>query len=181
MLPKAAKEPSQYVFCPFDGSTLAPAPSGGDQGFPTCGRCGFVDYANPKPCVALLVEREGGLLLVRRGVEPRLGFWDIPGGFIDRRESAEEAAARELLEETGLRAAKLRFLMSLPDIYGPRETPTLNLCFHVVPASWPPRPASDAAEARVFDRRELPIEFAFPHQKTLVQAWLDGTLESASG
>ena len=73
----------------------------------TCDRCGWRWYANPKPAAAVLLERDGPsgeveLLLLRRAVEPGLGAWDLPAGYLDPGESFEIAARRETAEETGL-------------------------------------------------------------------------------
>ena len=163
---------SRFRFCPYDGTHLVWR-GGEDSGnLPTCPECGFVDYNNPKPCVAVLIERDGRLLLVRRGVEPAKGMWDIPGGFIDYDESAEEAARREILEETGLRLANLRYRASVADVYGPRNPPTLNLCFAADVAGGGPRPQSDVVELGWFGPDALPEHLAFRHQKELLSIWL---------
>jgi 8-oxo-dGTP diphosphatase len=70
---------------------------------PVCDQCGFIYFADPKVTVALLIERAGRVLLGRRAVDPGRGLWCLPGGFVDYGERVREAAAREALEETGLR------------------------------------------------------------------------------
>ena len=72
-----------------------------------CDRCGWRWYANPKPAAAVLLERtadgsEPHVLLLRRAVEPGLGGWDLPAGYLDPHESFEQAARREAREESGL-------------------------------------------------------------------------------
>jgi len=163
---------AQYTFCPRDGTKLTVTPYQGLRKLPTCSRCGFVDYGNPKPCLAVLVEKDGRLLLGRRGVEPAKGKWDILGGFIEPGETAEAAVAREVLEETGLNVTAIRYLGSEPDIYGDHDVPTLNLCFSAAPDGESARPASDVAELKWFDRSELPVAMAFVHQDKVVKAWL---------
>ncbi len=71
-------QPLLYRHCPYDGDRL-----GLHDGRAACGRCGFIDYHNPKPAVAILITLDGQLLLARRGIEPAKGMWDIPGGFIE--------------------------------------------------------------------------------------------------
>ena len=72
-----------------------------------CDRCGWRWYLNPKPAAAVLLERDGGgsdpaILLLRRAVEPGLGAWDLPAGYLDPGESFEAAAIRETREEAGI-------------------------------------------------------------------------------
>lgn len=162
-----------YAFCPYDGTPLTVRSDRHGAELPTCSQCGFIDYGNPKPCVAVLIEREGRVLLARRGVEPKKDFWDIPGGFIEAGETAEEAVARELLEETALRVKIVRYLMSISDRYGPRGVVTLNLCFTVETENWPPTAADDVTELRLFSPDELPSELAFDHQRVVLNVWIE--------
>lgn len=67
-----------------------------------CKHCGNTTYVNPIPVSVALVPIDGGLLAVRRNIEPRKGLLALPGGFIDLGESWQQAAAREVQEETGL-------------------------------------------------------------------------------
>lgn len=159
-----------FVFCPYDGQPLAPHVEEG-VARPRCPACGFVDYGNPKPCVAVLVVQDGKLLLGKRGAEPARGMWDILGGFIDAGESAEDAVRREIAEETGLQVTITRYLGSFPDTYGPRGVPTLNMCYVTVPDGGTPGAASDVAELHWLAPGELPGTWAFPHQEKIIAAW----------
>ena len=67
-----------------------------------CTACGREVYANAKPTAGVLLVREGRVLLVRRGAEPGMGRWDIPGGFLEENETPEDGAVREIREELGL-------------------------------------------------------------------------------
>ena len=83
-----------------------------------CSACGFVYYFNSSAAVVALIENEKGELLVaRRAHEPAKGTLDLPGGFIDMHETAEEAVCREVLEETGLTVTSTGYLFSIPNIY----------------------------------------------------------------
>lgn len=73
----------------------------------TCERCGWRWYSNPKPTAAVLLERDAdgpdpSILLLRRAVEPGIGAWDLPAGYLDPGESFEDAARRETREEAGI-------------------------------------------------------------------------------
>ena len=69
---------------------------------PRCSDCGVAVFEDPKLAAVTLVAFDGKLALVRRGVEPHLGRWSFPSGYVDRGERVEDAAVRETLEETGL-------------------------------------------------------------------------------
>ena len=69
---------------------------------PRCPECGRVIYYDPKLAATVVVERDDRVLMVRRAIQPGIGLWSLPGGYVDRGEVVEVAAAREVLEETGL-------------------------------------------------------------------------------
>ena len=101
-----------------------------------CQSCGFTYYHNPSAAVALLVrDRCGRLLVATRGKEPAKGTLDLPGGFVDKGETGEEAAQRELYEESGLRLPTEQFVyaFSLPNsyLYSGFLVPTLDLFYTV--------------------------------------------------
>ena len=75
-----------------------------------CIQCNTIHYENPKPSAALICPRNGEILLVKRAEEPGKDLWGLPGGFIERGESPETAAARELKEETRLNGKVIAFL-----------------------------------------------------------------------
>lgn len=64
-----------------------------------CAACGEIHYQNPRIVVGCVPEYEGKILLCRRAIEPRRGFWTLPAGFMENNESLQEAAARESQEE----------------------------------------------------------------------------------
>jgi ADP-ribose pyrophosphatase YjhB (NUDIX family)/predicted GNAT family N-acyltransferase len=76
--------------------------SAGDRERPTCPACDFVFYFNPVVGAGALVETDGRVVLVRRGVAPKTGYWSLPSGYVEADELAEAAAVREMQEETGL-------------------------------------------------------------------------------
>jgi ADP-ribose pyrophosphatase YjhB (NUDIX family) len=66
-----------------------------------CDNCGEIHYQNPKLVVGTIPEHEGRVLLCRRAIEPRYGYWTLPAGFMENDETAAQAALRETLEEAG--------------------------------------------------------------------------------
>jgi len=83
-----------------------------------CETCGFDLYLNPAAAVAALIaDDQGRLLVVIRAEEPRKGTWDLPGGFADPNESAEEAVRREVREELGLDVTSAQYVCSYPNTY----------------------------------------------------------------
>jgi 8-oxo-dGTP diphosphatase len=140
------------------------------------GRCRSVYYANSAPCVSGLVEdAEGRLLLARRAVEPYLGLWDPPGGFLEEGEHPVEGLRRELLEETGLEAEIGSFVGAWMDVYGEADeaAATLNLYWSATVADGDPQAADDVAELRWFAADALPAggELAFTTVKHALAAW----------
>src|SRR5215471_17819244 len=95
--------PVSYQFCPVCGGALVGRVV--KPGEPTrlvCGSCGFVFYQDPKLAAGAIVALDGRIVLARRAIEPALGKWVFPGGFVDRGETVEEAAVRETCEEVNV-------------------------------------------------------------------------------
>lgn len=70
-----------------------------------CPECNYIYFTDPKVGVGVLLIEDGQALLVRRAVEPQKGLWSIPAGYVDRGEDPQQAAVREVAEETGLEIA----------------------------------------------------------------------------
>ena len=97
-----------------------------------CEDCGFVYYFNScGATVALILNSNNELLVATRAHEPAIGTLDLPGGFIDMYETAEEAVIREVKEETGLDVTETTYLFSIPNIYmySGFEVHTIDLFF----------------------------------------------------
>ncbi|MFN8535403.1 MAG: NUDIX hydrolase [Dehalococcoidia bacterium] len=88
-------------YCPVCGGALGERVVEGKR-HPACLNCGRIHYRNQAPVAVCIVEYQGGVVLVQRANEPGLGQWALPGGFVDWDEDVEDAARREVLEETGL-------------------------------------------------------------------------------
>ena len=127
------------------------------------------NYNNPASTVDLIVPYNGGIVLIKRKHEPFKGQWALPGGFLENgNETLEEAAARELFEETSLQTnpSELRLVGVYSD---PKRDPRGHVIAHVYEVrrySGKLKASDDAADARVF--KELPENLAFDHGKILV-------------
>ncbi len=133
---------------------------------------GHILYVNPKLVVNVVVERRGRLLLMRRAIEPRYGAWTMPGGFLEIDESVDECAARECLEETGVK-------VSIVDIVGVYSKPTpegpgiVSIVFRGR-ASGRPSPGREALEVRWFRPEEIPWEeLAYDTTRWALRDWLE--------
>lgn len=74
-------------------------PEGDNRARNVCDTCGFIDYVNPRIVAGAIVQHEDQILMCRRAIEPRKGFWTLPAGYMEQHETAEEAARREAREE----------------------------------------------------------------------------------
>nr|WP_311521451.1 NUDIX domain-containing protein [uncultured Porphyromonas sp.] len=138
-----------------------------------CGGCGFTYYFNPSAaCTCFITDKLNRVLVAVRGADPAKGTYDLPGGFIDPYETAEEGMAREIKEETrisalsGLRGGivdPLRYLFSLPNIYlySGFEVHTVDMVFHMAVESLDPYigvGGDDVAELKAIPFSELDPE-----------------------
>lgn len=119
----------QFKYCPKCGS---------DQFFEHnikskhCNSCNFTYYFNPSSStVAVIINNKKEILIATRANNPAKGTYDLPGGFVDMGESAEEAVMREVKEETGMIVLTTEYLFSLPNtyIYSDFEVQTTDLFF----------------------------------------------------
>lgn len=139
-----------------------------------CPACGLVVYAKSAPTAsALVLDARGRVLLGRRAIEPYLGCWDTPGGFLDEGEDALDALRRELREETGLDVEPLDFFAVTTDRYGENGHFTLNLYWTARAVAGELIPADDVAELRWFAPDELPPreQIAFANVHDVLTSW----------
>ena len=153
-----------WKLCPRCGDGLEPL----EAGHLHCPGCGSNYWANSSPAVQGLLERDGRVLLGRRKIEPRLGHWDLPGGFLEEGEEALDGLRREFLEETGLAVEAVEWLGACVDPY---DGPYVIGLTWLVRGEGEPRAADDVAELRWFGPDELPDEMAFASQYAVLRAW----------
>jgi NAD+ diphosphatase len=142
----AAPPSALFKHCPSCAATRV---NEGDAVRFVCDTCGFVYYYNVAVSSAVLIlDPEGSALFIRRAREPGKHKLALPGGFIDRGETAEVAAMREVSEEAGVKLAGVQFMASFPNLYGYRgvEYPVVDLFFTAGVSSREGRPLDDVTE-----------------------------------
>lgn len=148
-------------------------PEGDDRLRRVCDTCGFIDYVNPKVVVGSVAVQTGRVLLCRRAIEPRRGYWTLPAGFLEERETLEEGALREAREEA---CAELQ-LEGILAVYSiPRISQVQVMYRASLAGSFSPGPES--LEVALFDWAEIPwTDLAFPSVVWALQhyqQWLAG-------
>jgi 8-oxo-dGTP diphosphatase len=135
---------------------------------PVCPGCGTVTYLDPKLAVAVLIERDGRILLGRRGEGTREpGKWSFPAGFVERGEQVEAAAVREVFEEVGLTVA----LGELIGLFSTADEVVVLAVFAATRVVGEPRPADDLTAVGWFAPDDLP-ELAFAHDRSIIAEWM---------
>ena len=123
-----------------------------------CDRCGFIAYENPKIVVGAVVRREERILLCRRAIEPRKGYWTLPAGYLELNETPEEGACREAMEEA---CAKIR-LSGLLSVYSVARISQVQLIYRALLES-DVAAGPESLEVALFEFDAIPWdEIAFP-------------------
>lgn len=146
-------------FCSDCGASVAiRVPPGDSLPRHVCVSCGTVHYQNPKIVVGAIPEWEDRILLCRRAIEPRLGYWTLPAGFMENAESTAEAAARETLEEAQARieVGSLFTLISVPHIN------QVHIVYRARLLDLQFGPGEESLEVGLFEEKDIPWdEIAF--------------------
>ena len=150
----------RYRFCPRCGGGLTPRIlKSNEPERLVCGKCSFIFYQDPKVVAGTICTLDGGVVLLRRGIEPAMGKWVFPGGYVDRGESATEAAARETLEESRLEVAP----RSLLGVYSYPKSPNIIIVYVADVVGGTLAAGDESTEAGTFPLSRIPWEdLAFP-------------------
>ena len=146
-------------FCSTCGAAVAlRIPDDDSRPRHVCTACGTVHYQNPNMVIGSLPEWKDKILLCRRAIEPRLGLWTLPGGFMENGESTTQAAIRETLEEANAR-------IEIGELYSMYSLPYINqvhLLFRARLLDLDFSPGIESLEVRLFGEAEIPWdEIAF--------------------
>ncbi|MEN8107387.1 MAG: NUDIX hydrolase [Pseudomonadota bacterium] len=155
------------IYCSSCGARVVEKiPSGDDRLRFVCETCTTIHYQNPKIVAGCIPEWNGRLLLCRRAIEPRHGLWTLPAGFMENRESIEEAAVRETWEEARAQVEDMA-------LYGVFSIPYISQVYMMFRArlrSEEFAPGPESLEVRLFKEDEIPWdELAFPVVKLTLQ------------
>ncbi len=133
-------------------------PDGDNVTRAVCRRCGYVDYRNPKIVVGSVVRAAGGILMCRRAIEPRSGFWTLPAGYLEQHETPEDGARREAWEEATADIA----IESLLAVYAIPRLSQVQLIYRAT-LSGDYAAGPESREVTVFPWEEIPWDdIAFP-------------------
>lgn len=133
---------------------------------PTCPSCGFVVFLDPKVAVVVLVTMNNQLVLIKRGTVPHIGEWSFPGGYVDRGEPVENAARREVREETGLDVE----LTGLVGLYSAAGDPVILAVYSGHAVGGTMESGFDTQDVSLFDLAELP-KLAFRRDERILEDW----------
>ena len=167
-----------YKYCPQCGGELEERLlKPGEPPRLVCRACGFVFYIDPKLAVIGLVPLNGGLVMVRRAIDPGYGLWVVPGGFVDLGETLEQAVVRETLEETGLKVEVVRLL----NIYSYEQSRVVVVAYITRHLAGEPVAGDETLETRVFGPGEIPwSKIPFNSTRDALQDYLELLKKSGS-
>jgi ADP-ribose pyrophosphatase YjhB (NUDIX family) len=144
-----------------------------------CTACGFIFYLDPKVAVGTIIRAaSGGLVLVRRAIEPGYGQWVFPGGYVDRGEALTDAARREAREECGLDVR----LDGLVNIYSYTGRAPIIVVYAATAIGGVLAPDDECLETAEFDAKDIPWDhLAFRSTSDGLRDYLAGLLHPVSG
>ena len=158
-------------YCPDCGSSKLEfkVPAGDNLKRHICSDCGAIHYTNPNMVVGALCVRDNKILMAKRNIHPRKGYWTLPAGVMENAETVKVGALRETFEETGSEAkVKMPYTMfSLPHINQIHFFYLADLLDENF------GPTSESIEVKLFDESEIPWdELAFPTVKRTLEYYI---------
>ncbi len=143
---------------PF-GSFVRAVPEGDNQARLVCAACGYVQYDNPKVVVGAVCSWEDRILLCRRAINPRRGFWTLPAGYLELQETTADGALREAWEEARARID----IEGVLAVYSITRLSQVQVIYRARLVSPDVSAGPESAEVRLFRWDEIPWnEIAFP-------------------
>ncbi len=130
---------------------------------PFCVRCNTPVFLDPKVAVVVLIVKDGKLVLVRRDIQPFMGHWAFPSGYVDRSARVEDEAVREVKEETGLDVN----LKSLLGVYSEHGNPVVLVAYTAEIVGGSLQALDEVQEVSMFPLNQLP-PLPFPHDGQII-------------
>ncbi|MCH8054768.1 MAG: NUDIX hydrolase [Deltaproteobacteria bacterium] len=170
--------PVEYRFCPCCGGELERRKiKANEPARLVCQKCSFIFYIDPKVVAGTIFSIDDHVVLLRRGVEPAIGKWVFPGGYVDRGESVRDAAIRETKEESNLDVR----LRSLINVYSYPHSPNVIVVYAAEIVGGELSAADESLEAQTFGASQIPWEeLAFPSTKDALRDYVNLYLHSKS-
>src|SRR5262249_40144672 len=150
----------EYSFCPkCGGSLMSRHLKISEPARLVCEQCQFVFFLDPKVAACTIIHQPGGIVLLKRAIEPGYGKWVFPGGYVDRGETVAAAAVREAKEEVNLEVR----LLSLLGVYSYPHSPVIIIVYLAESVGGLLKAADEALDVRLFAPETIPWEeLAFP-------------------
>lgn len=144
---------------PTFGPRVPTVPAGEDRERLTCPDCGFIHYDNPKIVVGAVARWQGRILLCRRDIQPRKGFWTLPAGYLELNETVEAGVQREAWEEARARLA----LDGVLAVFNIPRLSQVQIIYRARLLTTEVSPGPESQEVRLFAWDDVPwSEIAFP-------------------
>jgi len=135
-----------------------------------CARCGAIHYLNPRLVVGCVPELDGRILLCRRAIEPRRGYWTVPAGFMENNETLQQAAARESLEEA-LAQVEIGSLLSIVHVLHAQQVHVFFRARLLQPSFGA---GAESLEVELLSPEQIPwAELAFPSTEFTLRRYLE--------
>lgn len=145
-------------------------PEGDNRERICCGNCGMIHYQNPKVVVGCVPVWEDKILLCKRAIEPRKGYWGLPAGYLENKETLEEGALRETLEESGAAVELIR----MHAVYNIPRISQVYVFFLAQMKNSRLDPGEESLDAKLFAPEEIPYdEMAFPSSTFAIKKYLE--------
>jgi len=158
-------------FCPDCGQAVElRIPAGDNLPRAVCTACGAIHYDNPRVVVGCVPEWHGRILLCRRAIAPRLGFWTTPAGFLENGESLQSGAARESLEEAQAQVS-IGSLLAISNVLHARQV-HVNFRARLIDGRF--SPGAESLECALYEEQQIPWhEIAFPSILFALRCYFD--------
>jgi 8-oxo-dGTP diphosphatase len=160
----------EYRYCPrCSGSLETRVVKPNEPQRLVCAACSFIFYQDPKVVAGTIFTLDNRIVLLKRAVEPALGKWVFPGGYVDRGESVQEAAIRETLEESRLEVA----LISLLNVYSYSRSPNVIVVYTAEIVGGQLAVGDESLEAAIFAPEAIPWpELAFDSTRDALKDYI---------